>query len=78
MVVPLFPYRSSWGGAETALPYLTVAYHVIRTYESQMLCFWILSIVLSLSKNSVLFIFEKNTTFRRLDSVSVFRQNLLS
>jgi hypothetical protein len=28
-------------------------------------------------KNTVLFIFQ-NTTFRRLDSVSVFRQNLLS
>jgi hypothetical protein len=36
------------------------------------LCFWTLSIVLSLSKNTVLFIFQ-NTTFRRLDSVSVLR-----
>jgi hypothetical protein len=42
-----------------------------------ILCFWKLSIVLSLSKNTVLFIFQ-NTTFRRLDSVSIFRQNLLS
>jgi hypothetical protein len=38
----------------------------------QILCFWILSIVLSLSKNTVLFIFQ-NTSFRRLDSVSFFR-----
>jgi hypothetical protein len=38
----------------------------------QILCFWTLSIVFSLSKNAVLFIFQ-NTTFRRLDSVSVFR-----
>jgi hypothetical protein len=33
----------------------------------QILCSWTLSIVLSLSKNAVLFIFQ-NTTFRRLDS----------
>jgi hypothetical protein len=38
----------------------------------KILCFWILSIVLSLSKTTVLFIFQ-NTAFRRLDSVSVFR-----
>jgi hypothetical protein len=38
----------------------------------QILCFWALSIVLSLSKNTVLFILQ-NTTFRRLGSVSVFR-----
>jgi hypothetical protein len=43
----------------------------------QILCCWTLSLVLSLSKNPVLFIFQ-NTTFRRLDSVSIFRQNLLS
>jgi hypothetical protein len=40
----------------------------------QILCFWTLSIALSLSKNTVLFIFQ-NITFRRLDSVSVFRWN---
>jgi hypothetical protein len=38
----------------------------------QLLGFWTLTIVLSLSKNTVLFIFQ-NKTFRRLDSVSVFR-----
>jgi hypothetical protein len=38
----------------------------------KILCFWTLSIVLSLSKSTVLFIFQ-NTTFRRLYSVSVFR-----
>jgi hypothetical protein len=37
----------------------------------QILCFSTFSIVLSLSKNTVLFIFQ-NTTFRSLDSVSVF------
>jgi hypothetical protein len=42
----------------------------------QILCFWALSIVLSSSKNTVLFIFE-TTTFRRLDSVSVFRLGLI-
>jgi hypothetical protein len=36
----------------------------------QILCFWTLSIVLSLSNNAVLFI-SQNITFRRLDSVSV-------
>jgi predicted membrane protein len=43
----------------------------------QILRFWTLSIVLSFSKNTVLFIFQ-NTTFRKLDSVSVFRLNLFS
>jgi hypothetical protein len=38
----------------------------------RILCFWTLSIVLSLSKHTFLFVFQ-NTTFRRLDSVSVFR-----
>jgi hypothetical protein len=38
----------------------------------QILCFWTLSIVLSLSKNTVLFILY-NITFRRLDFVSVFK-----
>jgi hypothetical protein len=42
-----------------------------NTVIVQVLCFWTLSIILSLSKN-VMFIFQ-NTTFRRLDSVSVFR-----
>jgi hypothetical protein len=43
----------------------------------QIFCCWTLSVILSLSKNTVLLIFQ-NTTFRRLDSVSVFRLNLLS
>jgi hypothetical protein len=43
----------------------------------QILYFWTLHIVLFLSKNAILFIFQ-NTTFRKLDSVSVFRWNLLS
>jgi hypothetical protein len=38
----------------------------------RILCFWTISIKLSLSKNTVFFIFQKKT-FRRLDSVSVFR-----
>jgi hypothetical protein len=48
-----------------------------RSSIIQILCFWTLSIFLSLSKNTVLFIFQ-NTAFRRLDYVSVFRYNLLS
>jgi hypothetical protein len=36
----------------------------------QILCFWTFSIILSLSKNSILFIFQ-NTAFWRLDSVLV-------
>jgi hypothetical protein len=35
----------------------------------KILCFWTFSIVLSLSKNTVMFIF-RSTTFRRPDSVS--------
>jgi hypothetical protein len=38
----------------------------------QILCFWTFSIVLSLFKNTVLFILQ-NTSFRTLESVSVFR-----
>jgi hypothetical protein len=38
----------------------------------QILCFWTLSIILFLSENTVVFIFQ-NTTFRKLDSVSIFR-----
>jgi hypothetical protein len=41
-------------------------------YLIQILSFWTFSIVLSLSKNIVLFILG-NATFRRLDSASVFR-----
>jgi hypothetical protein len=40
-----------------------------HTPSLQLLCFWTLSIVLSLSKNTVLFIFQ-NTTFRRLNLLS--------
>jgi hypothetical protein len=39
--------------------------------------FLTLYIVLCVSKNTVLVIFQ-NITFRRLDSISVFRENLLS
>jgi hypothetical protein len=42
----------------------------------KILCRWTIFIVLSLSKNTVLFIFQNE--FRILDSVSVFRWNLLS
>jgi hypothetical protein len=44
--------------------YRTTNYNMI-----QLLCCWKLSIILFLSKNTVLFIWQ-NTTFRRLDSVS--------
>jgi hypothetical protein len=43
----------------------------------QILCFCTLSIILSLSKNTVLLILQ-NTMFRKLDSVSIFWENLLS
>jgi hypothetical protein len=38
----------------------------------QISCFWTLSIILSLSKNTILFVFQ-NTKFWILDSVSTFR-----
>jgi hypothetical protein len=47
-----------------------------RWYISTNIMFWTLYIVLSLSENTILFILQ-NIAFRRLDSVSVFRQNLL-
>jgi hypothetical protein len=42
--------------------------HIVFIFWNKLLCFWTLSIVLFLSKNTVLFIFQ-NTTFWRLDSV---------
>jgi hypothetical protein len=43
----------------------TQCLNILSVYdEVQVLCFWTLSIVLSLPKNTVLFIFQ-NTTFRR-------------
>jgi hypothetical protein len=58
-------YFSSW------IKYLNLWY---RCGDGTILqiCFSTLSIVLFLSKNAVRFIFQ-NTTFRKLDSVSVFR-----
>jgi hypothetical protein len=44
--------------------------------RAEMLCFWTLFIALSLSK-TVPFIFQ-NITFQKLDSVSIFRWNLLT
>jgi hypothetical protein len=41
----------------------------------QILCFWALSIVLSLSKKIVLFIFQ-NTTFRRQDSPEIWTSSI--
>jgi hypothetical protein len=43
---------------------------IFRKYDArvQILCSWTLSTLLSLSKNTLLFIFQN--TFRRLDSVS--------
>jgi hypothetical protein len=52
------------------MAYLTTFVSVPRlVYIVRILCCWTSSIVLSLSKNIVLFI-SQNTTFRRLDSVS--------
>jgi hypothetical protein len=62
-------YFSSW------IKYLNLWYPCDEISTNIM--FWTLSIVLYLSKNAVLFIFQ-NTTFRRLDYVSVIKYNLLS
>jgi hypothetical protein len=49
----------------------------LNTRLVQILRFWTLFIVLSYSKNTVLFVLQ-NTTFWRLDSASNFRLNLRS